>query len=49
LTDLLKAKLEQGATNTQLTQTIDQLKAKTGAAGVERIELLNHMFKGILD
>lgn len=49
MVDRLENCLEQGASVEELSAIIQSLKCRSGAFGEQRKELLNYLFKGIID
>jgi hypothetical protein len=49
MVEKLERSLAKGASKQELLAIIDSLKNRTGTYGVQRKELLNYLFKGIID
>ncbi len=49
MVEKLERSLAKGASKQELLAIIESLKNRTGTYGVQRKELLNYLFKGIID
>ena len=49
LYEKLEMMIQDGASKTEMETTIDCLKMRTGCYGIQRKQLINNLFKGIVD
>lgn len=49
LFEQLRKIVSEGATSNQITQVIESLKTRSGSFGMQRKDLINSLFKGIVD